>query len=184
MTAPTPPPPLSPETLAKAREITKRYPEKRSATLSLLHLAQEAHGWISDEIIHWVAAETETAPVDVLGVVTFYPMFRQHPIGRRHVRVCRTLPCALRGACHTMEALEKEFGCKHGETTPDGAVTLEYVECIASCGTAPVVHVDHALYEEVTPDKVKALAETIRASLSDPDYGRTPPAPDSPGWNG
>ncbi|MDR1497288.1 MAG: NAD(P)H-dependent oxidoreductase subunit E [Puniceicoccales bacterium] len=183
MSAPTPKT-LSSSALDRADEIQGRYPEKRSATLPLLHLAQEELGWISDEIIQWVAAKTETSPIDVLGVVTFYPMFKQGPSGRRHVRVCRTLPCALRGACHTMEVLEKEFGCKHGETTADGSVSLEYVECLAACGSGPVVQVDHALYENLTPDKAKTLAEAVRNSLADPSYGLTPPGPDSPEWEG
>jgi NADH-quinone oxidoreductase subunit E len=175
---------LTPESLAKADEIIARYPEKRSATLPLLHLAQEERGWIDDEIIRWVAELTGVAPVEVLGVVTFYPMFRRQPVGRRHVRVCRTLSCALRGAYHTMETLEETFGCRRGETTADGGVTLEFVECIASCGTGPVVQVDHALHEGVTPDKAKAFASAVLASLDDPTYGATAPIPDSPEWNG
>lgn len=175
---------LKPETLARADEIIARYPDKRSATLPLLHLAQEDHGWICHEIIEWVAEKVGTTPMEVLGVVTFYPMFHQKPIGKRHVRVCRTLSCALRGAYHTMEALEKEFGCQRGETTGDGSVTLEFVECIAACGTGPVVHVDHALHEEITPDKVKELADNIRATLNDPDYGKKPFVPGTAEWKG
>jgi NADH-quinone oxidoreductase subunit E len=185
-TAPPPPTanPISPEVRIRAAEVVARYPDKRSAMLPLLHLAQEAHGWISEEIMLWVAGQTGATPIEVLGVVTFYPMFRQAPIGRRHVRVCRTLSCALRGAYGTMEALEKEFACRRGETTADGAVTLEFVECIASCGTGPVVHVDNALHEGITPEKAPALAAAIRASLDDPGYGQASPAPGTPEWNG
>ncbi len=175
---------LKPETLAKADEIIARYPQKRSATLPLLHLAQEDCGHISNAIIEWVAEKVGTTPMEVLGVVTFYPMFHTKPIGKRHIRVCRTLSCALRGAYHTMEALEKEFGIKRGETSGDGNFTLEFVECIAACGTGPLVHVDHALYEEVTPDKVKELAANIRASLADADYGKRELIPGTPDWKG
>ncbi|MDR2863098.1 MAG: NAD(P)H-dependent oxidoreductase subunit E [Puniceicoccales bacterium] len=168
----------------KASEIIARYPEKRSAVLPLLHLVQETFGWISDEGIQWVAGQTGTTPVEVLGVVTFYPMFRQQPAGRRQVRVCRTLSCALRGAYHTMEALEKAFGCQRGGTSADGDISLEFVECIASCGTGPVVQVDHALHEGVTPDKAEELAAAVRASLGDAAYGKAPPVPGTPGWNG
>jgi NADH-quinone oxidoreductase subunit E len=132
----------------------------------------------------WVAGQTGVTPIEVLGVVTFYPLFRQEPVGRRHIRVCRSLSCALCGAYSTMEALEKEFACKRGETSADGTVTLEFVECIASCGSGPVVHVDGALHENITADKVPALAAAIRASLNDPDYGRNPPVPGTPEWNG
>jgi NADH-quinone oxidoreductase subunit E len=180
--------PLPLEVLARVGEIVGRYPDKRSAMLPLLHLAQETNGWISDEIMRWVAEQTGATPIEVLGVVTFYPMFRREPAGRRHVRVCRTLSCALRGAYDTMEALEKEFACQRGETSADGAVTLEFVECIASCGSGPVVHVDRALHENVTPDKVPALAAGIRASLVEGDgegnAGRKSPVPGSPEWNG
>ncbi|MDR2513031.1 MAG: NAD(P)H-dependent oxidoreductase subunit E [Puniceicoccales bacterium] len=173
-----------PEMLAQARAIIARYPQKRSATLPLLHLVQEHHGFISDADIAWVAAETETNPIEVLGVVTFYPMFRTCPVGKRHVRVCRTLSCALRGACHTMETLEKTFGIQHGETTPDGDITLEYVECLAACASGPVIQVNHALHEKVTPDRAKEFAETIRLSLQEGGYGKSPCLPNSPEWNG
>lgn len=166
---------LKPETLAKADEIIAKYPEKRSATLPLLHLAQEELGYVTDAAMKWIAAKLEIEPINVYEVVTFYPMFRLNPVGRRHVKVCRTLSCALRGSYKTMEALEKEFGCRRGETSADGNVTLEFVECLACCGTGPVVQVDHLLYEQVTPDRVPALAEKIRASLSDPDYGKNEP---------
>ena len=176
--------PITPEMLAQAQSIIARYPQKRSATLPLLHLVQEHYGWISDEHIAWVAEQTETNPVEVLGVVTFYPMFRTSPAGRRQIRVCRTLSCALHGACHTMEALEKTFGIKHGETTPDGNITLEYVECLAACASGPVIQVDHALHENVTPERALELAETVRRSLMEDNYGKTPFVPSSPEWNG
>lgn len=126
---------LKPETLAKADEIVAKYPQKRSATLPLLHLAQEELGYVTDAAMKWIAAKLGIEPINVYEVVTFYPMFRLAPIGRRHVKVCRTLSCALRGSYKTMEALEKEFGCRRGETSADGNVTLEFVECMACCGT-------------------------------------------------
>lgn len=166
---------LKPETLAKADKIIAKYPQKRSATLPLLHLAQEELGYITDAAMKWIASKLGIEPINVYEVVTFYPMFRLAPIGRRHVKVCRTLSCALRGSYKTMEALEKEFGCKRGETSADGNVTLEFVECLACCGTGPIVQVDHLFYEKVTPDAVPALAKKIRESLDDKDYGKTAP---------
>lgn len=166
---------LKPETLAKADEIVAKYPQKRSATLPLLHLAQEELGYVTDAAMKWIAAKLGIEPINVYEVVTFYPMFRLAPIGRRHVKVCRTLSCALRGSYKTMEALEKEFGCRRGETSADGNVTLEFVECMACCGTGPIVQVDHLFYEKVTPEEVPALAEKIRASLVDPGYGKKAP---------
>ena len=166
---------LKPETLAKADEIVAKYPERRSATLPLLHLAQEELGFVSDAAMKWIAAKLGIEPINVYEVVTFYPMFRLAPIGKRHVKVCRTLSCALRGSYKTMEALEKEFDCRRGETSADGNVTLEFVECMACCGTGPIVQVDHLFYENVTPESVPELANKIRASLADENYGKSEP---------
>ena len=100
---------LKTETLSRIDEVITHYPVKRSAVLPLLHLIQEDVGWISPEATEWVAAKLDLQPINVLEVVTFYPMFRQKPIGRRHIKVCRTLSCALLGGYTTCEAFEKEF---------------------------------------------------------------------------
>src|ERR1041384_6436133 len=129
---------LKPATLSQIGEVITHYPVKRSATLPLLHLIQEDVGWISKEAIEWVAPKPERPPINVYEVVTFYPMFRQKPIGRRHVKVCRTLSCALMGGYKTCATFEKEFDVHRGEVSADGEVTIEFVEGLASCGTAPV----------------------------------------------
>lgn len=154
---------LKPETFAKIDEVITHYPVKRSATLPLLHLIQEDAGYISDEAIEWVAAKLELQPINVYEVVTFYPMFRRKPIGRRHIKVCRTLSCALTGGYKVCERFEKEFDTHRGEISPDGEVTIEFVECLASCGTGPVVMIDDDLHEKVDDAKVKQLADQIRA---------------------
>jgi NADH-quinone oxidoreductase subunit E len=153
---------LKPATLAQIDEVITHYPVKRSATLPLLHLVQEDVGWISKEAIEWIAAKLELQPINVYEVVTFYPMFRQHPIGRRHIKVCRTLSCVLSGGYKTCEAFQKEFGCHTGEVSADGEVTIDFVECLASCGTAPVVMIDDDLHEKVDAAKAKALSDQIR----------------------
>jgi NADH-quinone oxidoreductase subunit E len=154
---------LKPATLAAIDEVITHYPVKRSATLPLLHLIQEDLGWIPPEMVEWVAAKLELQPINVYEVVTFYPMFRQKPIGRRHIKVCRTLSCALTGGYKVCEQFEQEFGCHRGEVSADGEVTIEFVECLASCGTGPVVMVDDDLHEKVDAAKVKQLAAAIRA---------------------
>lgn len=154
---------LKPATLSAIDEVITHYPVKRSATLPLLHLIQEDVGWIPPEAIEWVAAKLELQPINVYEVVTFYPMFRLKPIGRRHIKVCRTLSCALTGGYKVCEQLEQEFGCHRGEVSADGEVTIEFVECLASCGTGPVVMVDDDLHEKVDAAKVKQIAEGIRA---------------------
>lgn len=153
---------LKPETLRKIDEVIPHYPVKRSAALPLLHLVQEDAGYISPEAITWIAAKLELEPINIYELVTFYPMFRQKPIGRRHVKVCRTLSCALLGGYKTCEAFEKEFNTHRGEISPDGEVTIEFVECLASCGTAPVVLIDDELHEKVDVAKAKELSDQIK----------------------
>ena len=153
---------LKPETLSRIDEVITHYPVKRSAVLPLLHLIQEDVGWISPEATEWVAAKLSLQPINVLEVVTFYPMFRQKPIGRRHIKVCRTLSCALLGGYTTCEAFEQEFNTHRGEISPEGEVTVEFVECLASCGTAPVVMIDDELHEKVDVAKARQLSEQIK----------------------
>jgi len=154
---------LKPATLSQIDEVITHYPTKRSATLPLLHLIQEEVGFISNEAIEWVAAKLELQPINVYEVVTFYPMFRQKPIGRRHIKVCRTLSCALLGGYKTCATFENEFHTHAGEVSPDGEVTVEFVECLASCGTAPVVMIDDELHEKVDAAKAKQLSDQIKA---------------------
>jgi NADH-quinone oxidoreductase subunit E len=157
---------LKPETLRRIDEVIPHYPVKRSAVLPLLHLIQEDVGYISKEAQEWVAAKLELQPINVYEVVTFYPMFRQQPIGRRHIKVCRTLSCALLGGYKTCAAFEQEFNTHRGEISPDGEVTIDFVECLASCGTAPVVMIDDDLHEKVDAAKVKQLSEQIKAEAA------------------
>ncbi len=153
---------LTPQTLDKIEKLIPRYPDARSATIPLLHFIQEEKGYIAPEAVEWIAARLELEPMQVQEVVTFYPMFRQEPIGKVHVKVCRTLSCALSGSYKTCESLEKSLDCKRGETSADGNYTIEFVECIANCGSGPLVQVDDQLFENVIPDKADDLAEAIR----------------------
>jgi NADH-quinone oxidoreductase subunit E len=153
---------LKPETLKRIDELITHYPVKRSAVLMLLHAIQEDVGYISKEAQEWVAQKLELQPINVYEVVTFYPMFRQAPIGRRHIKVCRTLSCALMGGYKTCETFEKEFNVHRGEISADGEVTIEFVECLASCGTAPVVMIDDDLHEKVDVARAKELAAKIK----------------------
>ncbi len=159
---------LKPETLGRIDEVITHYPQKRSATLPLLHLIQEDVGFISDEAMEWVAAKLELHPINVYEVVTFYPMFRRKPIGRRHIKVCRTLSCALMGGYKTCETFQKEFNTGLNEVSPDGEVTVEFVECLASCGTAPVVLIDETLHEKVDCEKARQISAQLRAESKAP----------------
>ncbi len=154
---------LKPETLTRIDEVITHYPEKRSGTLPLLHLIQEDVGHISNEAIEWIAEKLELEPINVYEVVTFYPMFRREPIGKRHIKVCRTLSCALAGGYRTCAKFESEFNIHLGDVSPDGEVTVEFVECLASCGTAPVVLIDETLHENVDEAKAKEISDAIKA---------------------
>ncbi|HUG12166.1 MAG TPA: NADH-quinone oxidoreductase subunit NuoE [Opitutaceae bacterium] len=154
---------LKPATLTAIDEAITHYPNKRSASLPLLHLVQEDQGYISDAAIEWIAAKLGLQPINIYELVTFYPMLRRKPIGRRHIRVCRTLSCALVGGYRVCETFKKEFGCELNEVSPGGDVTIEFVECLASCGTAPVVMIDDDLHEKVDVAKAKQLSDQIKA---------------------
>jgi NADH-quinone oxidoreductase subunit E len=141
---------LNPERDQKLEEILARYPTRMAATIPALHLCQEQHGWISDEIMEWVAARLQVPAAHVKGVATFYTLFNKEPVGRHQVWVCRTLSCALNGADGLLHHCEKRLGIHAGETTRDGKVTLRTAECLASCGTAPMMQVDRAYHERLT----------------------------------
>jgi NADH-quinone oxidoreductase subunit E len=145
---------LSPERERKLQEILGRYPTKMAALLPLLHLCQEQAGCTNDEVVEFVSQRLDLSAAHVKGVVTFYSLFNQHPVGKHQVWVCRTLPCALRGAYDVIEYCEKRLGIRCGETTPDGKVTLRAAECLASCGTAPMMQVDKSYHENLTRQRV------------------------------
>ena len=113
--------------------------------------------------IEWIAQKLELQPINVYEVVTFYPMFRRKPIGRRHIKVCRTLSCALMGGYKVCDEFKKEFNVEMNEVSPGGDVTIEFVECLARCGTAPVVMVDETLHEKVDCARAREIAAQIRS---------------------
>jgi NADH-quinone oxidoreductase subunit E len=147
---------------AEVAEIIKKYPvSKRSAAMPVLHLLQDKFGYISDEAIQWAAGKLELQPINLLELVTFYPMYRRQPVGKYHIKVCRTLPCALGGGEATCDHLLKKLNVGMDDTTPDGKFTVSHVECIASCGTAPVIQINEDLHEGVTPQKADELLSKL-----------------------
>ncbi len=143
---------------ARVAEILARYPvSKRSAAMPVLHLLQETYGYISDEAIEWAALKLELQPVNLMELVTFYPMYRRKPVGKYHIKVCRTLSCALNGGEALCEHLLKKLNARLDENTSDGKFTVSHVECIASCGTAPVIMINDDFHEAVTPQKADEL---------------------------
>lgn len=149
--------------LTEINQTIKRYPEKRSASLMLLHAIQEHFGYVSTEAIEWIANKLDLQPINVYELVTFYPMFRQEPAGKHVIKVCRTLSCALGGSkelhghlCHKLGLDAKAHGL---QTSKDGQFSVEFVECLASCGTAPVMMCDDTFYEGVSLDKANEVLE-------------------------
>lgn len=159
--APAKPLVVPPSVEAEIDELITHYPQKRSASLMVLHALQAHFGFLSRAAIEWTAAKLELQPINVYELVTFYPMLRQQPVGKYHLRVCRTLSCALVGSGLLHEHLCSKLGLDaqaHGpQTTPDGKFTVEFVECLASCGTGPVMMVNDDFYERVTPEKAEQL---------------------------
>lgn len=154
---------LSEERERELTEILSRYPNKMAACIPVLHLCQNANGnWLSPDAIQFVADRLELSPAHVKGVVTFYSLFNEHPPGKHQLWVCRTLSCALRGSDAILEHCQKRLGVGVGQTTADGRFTLRTAECLASCGTAPMMQVDKTYYEQLTPEKV----DRILAALS------------------
>lgn len=153
---------FSANTKALVERILKRYPEGRqkSALLPLLHLAQaEFGGWLSVPTMDYVASILNIRPIEVYEVASFYSMFNLNPVGKCLIEVCRTGPCMLRGANDIIEHIEHKLGIKEGETTPDGKFTLKTVECLGSCGTAPMLQCGADYYENLTNEKVDQLIE-------------------------
>ncbi len=151
---------------AELDELVTHYPVKRSASLMFLHALQEHFGFISNEAAEWTAGKLGLQPIHIYELVTFYPMFRQKPIGKTQVKVCRTLSCALAGAAEIREHFCRKLGLdSHAhvpQTTPDGRFTVEFVECLAACGSAPVVLVNESLHERVgkgQADEILALGK-------------------------
>jgi NADH-quinone oxidoreductase subunit E len=148
---------------AQADELITHYPvSKRSASLPLLHLWQETFGYISPAGIDWIAARLELQPINILELVTFYPMFRQHPAGKVQIKVCRTLSCALGGGYALCDYFRKKCGVgepdAHGlAVSPDGKYSVEFVECLAACGTAPVIMINDDFHENVTHRRADEL---------------------------
>jgi len=153
---------LSPETLSYVEKVIPRYPRKRSAIMMILHAIQKQKGLISLEAQEWVADKLELSPIQVREVVTFYPFYRERPVGRRHIRVCRTLSCALNGGYKVCDAFRKAFETRLDEVSPDGRVTVEFAECLASCGTGPVALIDEELYENLNEERVASICEQIK----------------------
>jgi NADH-quinone oxidoreductase subunit E len=147
----------------QVREVAARYPDRHSAVMEALRMAQERHdGWLPPEALREVAEALGETPAYAKAVASFYDMYHLAPTGRHFVEVCTNVACALVGAQRVVEAFEEALGVRAGETTEDGEVTFRTVECAGGCGFAPVVIVDHTYREPTRPDEVPAIVEELR----------------------
>jgi NADH-quinone oxidoreductase subunit E len=146
-------------------KLLKHYPESRSAVLPALQLAQEEHGgWLPPEALREVADALDVTPAFCLSIASFYDMFNLEPVGRHLVEVCTNVSCALVGAQQVLEELESQLGCRAGETTENGEVTLRTIECLGGCGWATVVAVDHRYRLHVTPENASEIVEELSSA--------------------
>jgi NADH-quinone oxidoreductase subunit E len=164
---PSVPPPggggFSPAARAEIDELRKRYPTAEALTLPALHIAQrEWGGWLPDEAIAAVAAELDLPVAKVYGVVTFYDLYHQKPVGRHRIRVCTNLSCQLRGSDEIMETLHQELGVGEDEVTPDGRCSFIHFECLGSCDTAPMMMIDETYHENLTPNRVRQILKGLK----------------------
>lgn len=152
-----------PELEARIREIQSRYPEgTQAALIPVLHLAQRHWGgWLPDDAIRAVSTALGVAEAEVYGVVSFYDLFHQEPVGRHRIRVCTNLSCQLRGSGEIMETLHDLLGVAEDQITPDGRCSFTHFECLGSCDTAPMMMVDDTYHENLTPDDVKRIVEEL-----------------------
>ncbi len=152
---------VSPEMLAEIDEVITHYPKKRSAALMLLHVIQARYGYVSRQAVEWVAAKLEVQPINIYDLISFYPMLHTEPVGQYHLKVCRTLSCALGGSHELHEYFCRKLGLDphgHGaQTTKDGKFTVEFVECLAGCGTAPVMMCNETFHEGVTAERAEKI---------------------------
>jgi NADH-quinone oxidoreductase E subunit len=153
---------LSPESRQKIESLKKVYETNQSALIPALHVAQGDQGWLSEETQREVAQLLGLTPQSVRQVVTFYTMFNQKPVGRYMIQVCRNLSCTLLGGQRLQKQIQDKLGLDDGETTQDGRFTYVSVECLGSCGTAPVLMVNDRYYENVTPQQVDRLLEELK----------------------
>jgi NADH-quinone oxidoreductase subunit E len=154
------------EQLQEVQRLISRYPEGRekSALIPILHLAQDTFGgWLSTDVMDYVASLLQLKPIEVYEVASFYSMFNLSPVGKHLLEVCQTGPCMLNGSDSIVEYIYERLGIRPGETTKDGQFTLKTVECLGACGYAPMLQLGEHYKEHLTKEKIDALIESCYA---------------------
>lgn len=153
---------FTPENLERINKEIEKYPVKKPAVMATLYIAQEQNGYISNEVIKEVASLLEMTSEEVLGVVTFYTMYFQKPMGKNHIQVCTNVSCMLRGGYEIWNQVKEKLGVDNMGVTADGNFSIEEVECMGSCGTAPMLAVNEDYYENLTKEKVEELINSLK----------------------
>ncbi|MBX3314390.1 MAG: NAD(P)H-dependent oxidoreductase subunit E [Actinobacteria bacterium] len=153
--------------LATALEIVSRYPIAKSATIPLLHLAQEQDGYVTDDAMEHIAELVGTTPAQVLGTCSFYEMFKREPVGRYAINICTNIACQIMGGEELLHHAEEKLGIRSGSTTPDGLFTVEDVECIAACTEAPCLQVNYRYRHRITHEEFDQLVDDLAAGRLD-----------------
>jgi NADH-quinone oxidoreductase subunit E len=152
---------FSPEAEKKIDELIAKYPQKRSAMIPMLFIAQAERGYLSDEVMEYVGRRLGLTYLDVMTTASFYTMFYRQPIGRYNIQLCTSISCWLCGCDEIKKHLEKKLAIKVGATTPDGRFTLTEVECLGSCGTGPAMQVNFDYHENLTPQQVDEILDKL-----------------------
>ena len=152
---------LSEEAKTEIKKLQGRYPHPRSALMPALTVAQKENGWLSPDVMEEVAAFLGLPPAEVAAVASFYTMYRLKPTGKYLIQVCTNISCSLLGAEHLVEHLSEKLGIAEGETTRDGKFTLITVQCLGSCGTAPVMQINDTYYENLTEAKIDEILKEL-----------------------
>ena len=150
------------EHIKKVEELRKRFPNSKALTIPVLWMVQEEHGWISDQAVEEIAKLLELPVNHVYGVVSFYTMFNRKPVGKYHIQMCTNVSCQLLGAEKLSEYVCRKLDVRVGETTQDKIFTVTEVECLGSCGTAPMMQVNDDYYENLTEEKIDELLRRLQ----------------------
>jgi NADH-quinone oxidoreductase subunit E len=153
---------FTPENLERINKEIQKYPAKKPAVMATIYIAQEQNGYISNEVIKEVANILEMTTEEVLGVVTFYTMFHQKQMGKYHIQVCTNVSCMLRGGYEIWNQVKDKLGIDNMEVTGDYKFSLEEVECMGSCGTAPMLAINEDYYENLTKEKVEEIIHSLK----------------------
>ncbi|MBI5406358.1 MAG: NADH-quinone oxidoreductase subunit NuoE [Nitrospirae bacterium] len=153
---------LSEGAVKEINELTGKYANKRSAVMPALFVVQREYGYVNEEGMREIANILGLRPVQVFEVATFYTMYNKKPVGKYHIQVCTNISCSLLGADHIMDFLSQRLGIKVKETTPDKRFTLSAVECLGSCGTAPMMQINDRYHEDLTKEKIEEILKGLK----------------------